>query len=292
MNPPPGNDLRAAILTLFETNKALVLAKLKVKRGPDQEDAVHDLRVATKKIRTVFRLVEFLAPDQFRQKKQLAGLRTLFRAAGVLRELQVDEGVLWLFEDLHLAFYRRLSQLLAAERKSAQPLYERERKAFDVHCLQAPEKLIRRILNEVTEEELLAKTQLLVQHRLLQMHDVMPRTYDPELVHKARIYLKEAMYLMGLLVQAGYARHLQSGLLDSAKAAAEVAGDWHDREVFYQWLQIQFRSSAALAGKENHYRLLMQDLHVQTRNQVVAFRKALVGIQRLSAIPAEAVAAD
>ncbi|MBP6723049.1 MAG: CHAD domain-containing protein, partial [Bacteroidia bacterium] len=91
---PSENTLRSAILTLFETNRDLVMAKIKVKRGPDQEDAIHDLRVATKKIRTVFRLVEFIAPDQFKTKKQIAGLRTLFRAAGVLRELQVDEGVL------------------------------------------------------------------------------------------------------------------------------------------------------------------------------------------------------
>jgi CHAD domain-containing protein len=280
---PDGNALRTAILTLFETNRNLVSAKIVIKRGPDQEDAIHDLRVATKKIRTVFRLVEFLVPDQFRQKKQIAGLRTLFQAAGVLRELQVDEGVLWVFEDLHLAIYRRLSKQLAAERKSAQPLYERSRKAFEIACLDRPEKKLRKILAGISEEDLVAKTKELVKIRMGQMHEVMPRTYDPERVHKARIYLKEAMYLMGLLTQAGYSDALDAGLLDGAKAAAEVAGDWHDREVFYEWLQIQLRPGAALMGKEADYRLLLQDLHVQTRNQVVAFRKALNALQKLHA---------
>ncbi len=289
---PSENTLRSAILTLFETNRDLVMAKIKVKRGPDQEDAIHDLRVATKKIRTVFRLVEFIAPDQFKTKKQIAGLRTLFRAAGVLRELQVDEGVLWLFEDLHCAFYRQLSKQLAAERKSAQPLYETERKVFDGECLRKPGKKLIRILDQIPEEDLLAKNLELVKIRLAQMHEVMPRTYDPERVHKARIYLKEAMYLIGLVTQSGYADELQSGLLDGAKAAAEVAGDWHDREVFYEWLQIQLRPGAALMGKEADYRLLMQDLHVQTRNQVVGFRKALAGLHKLHMAATEVESAE
>jgi CHAD domain-containing protein len=171
-------------------------------------------------------------------------------------------------------------------------LYETERKGFDVECLNRPGKKLARILAQIPEEELLRKTRELIKIRLGQMHDVMPRTYEPERVHKARIYLKEAMYLMGLLSQSGYADELEPGLLDGAKAAAEVAGDWHDREVFYEWLQIQLRPGAALMGKEANYRLLLQDLHVQTRGQVVGFRKALAGLQKLHMAAAEGESAE
>jgi CHAD domain-containing protein len=281
MNPPLVDDLRGAVRAFFEANRDIVFAKAKVKPGPDQEKAVHELRVATKKIRTAFRLVQFIAPDRFRQKKEIAGLRTLFRAAGPLRELQVDESVVWNYELLHIAYHRRLSQLLRAETKSAQPYYESERKAFDQATLLKPGKLLLTIVHGMPEEELLAKTLALYYLRMGQMHQVMPNTYEVEMIHKARIYLKEAMYLMGLLVQAGYAHKLKPGLLEAAKATAEIAGDWHDREVFYQWLQIQLRPDGALFGKDRHYRMLLQDLHNYTRSQVVGFRKALKAISRI-----------
>lgn len=261
--------------SLFETNRDIVLAKLKVKRGPDQEEAIHELRVATKKIRTVFRLIQAIAPDQFRQKKEIARLRQLFRAAGTLRELQVNVGVVWSYEQLHLAFYRRLGQLLAQEGKVALSQYEVERKRFGRAALDEPGEKVRAILHATSEEDLLQHTLAVCSKRMAQIQEVMPRDYDPEGVHKARIYLKEAMYLMGLLHQAGYEDQLQAGVLDHAKRVAEMAGDWHDQEVFYQWLHFQLGAKAPLGGQEPAYRLLLQDLHIHAHHQVRVFRKAL-----------------
>ena len=281
MEPIPNGGLKAAIQTFFETNKGIVSQKILVKPGPDQEDAVHDMRVAVKKIRTVFRLIEYLAPGRFHQKQQMAKLRVLFRSAGLLRELEVSLGVNESYEQLQTAFYRRVAQLLYREKQSAQPLYELERKAYREQSVIRAGKLLSEILSEMPESLLVEKTEALYRHRLDQMLAVMPATYDPELIHKARIHLKEAMYLMGLLQQGGYADRLPAGILEAAKAAAEVAGDWHDREVFYQWMQIQLRPAAPLHHTAHGYRLLFQDLHVHTRNQVAAFRRALKTLEKL-----------
>jgi CHAD domain-containing protein len=285
MNPAPEVGLRAAIWNLFETNRDIVFAKLKVKPGPDQEEAIHEFRVAVKKIRTVFRLIHFIAPTEFHQKKEIADLRKVFRAAGPLRELEVDEEVLWVYEKDQVKFHRRLSQLLRAERRVAQPMYEEERKAFHPRYVNDPGKKVAHILAQTPEPQLLARSLALCDIRLHHIWEVLPKNYEPEMIHKTRILVKEALYLMGILQNAGYAEHLGTGLLESAKLAAEIAGDWHDREVFYQWLQIQLRPDAPLGDSNGTYEMLLQDLHAHTRLQVSHFRKSLATLARLRLPP-------
>jgi CHAD domain-containing protein len=124
------------------------------------------------------------------------------------------------------------------------------------------------------------------------MHGVMPPDYEPELIHKARIHLKEAVYLMGLLHDSGHGDRLQPGVLDAAKVAAEIAGNWHDREVFSQWLQIQVRPGAPLHRSSRHYRRLMQVLHAQTRAQAEVFRKSLMDLEGIHTLAATQVPAE
>jgi CHAD domain-containing protein len=282
------NDLRAAIGGFFATNRDLVCQKARVGRGADQEEAVHVMRVATKKIRTVYRLCQALSPANFNQKKAISELRGLFRPAGALRELQVHQAVVDTYEDLHVAFHRRLSKELAAEGKIAAPLYEVARKAFKKASFDGPAAKLERILKENTEEEVHAITVAFAEARLTAVHTVMPQGYEPEQIHQARIYLKEAMYLIGLLHSAGYTDDFKSDWLLTAKLAAEIAGDWHDREVFYQWLQIQLRPTGSLHGKEKDYALLLQDLHVHTRSLAKRFREAILPLQMTEISSAEA----
>ncbi len=271
--------LRKAIWSLFEANRQLVLQKVAVKRGPEQEEAIHQLRVATKKIRSVYRLCEVISAGKFRAKKEISELRTLFRAAGVLRELQVHVAVVEDYETLQTAAYPKLSKLLRIEQRVAKPYFEEARHAFRKSSLEDSGKKIARILKHSSEESVHSALVQVTLSRLRAMHQAMPAGYDPEEIHKARISLKEAMYLIGLLHDAGYKSDFEEGLLIQAKLAAELAGDWHDREVFYQWLQIQIRPHGIQLAADQGYSLLIQDLHVHTRTLVKRFREAIEPLQ-------------
>lgn len=281
-------DLRDTIWAFFVLNRDLVLAKSEIGRGADQEEAVHVLRVATKKIRTVYRLCEAVAPRAFRQKKAIAELRVLFRSAGALREMQVHQAVIDGYETIQVAYYRKISKLLLRECRAAAPFYEQERKRFRRSSFDAPSAKIKAILREVSEQEVHLATVAFTQMRLQAVQAVMPSGYDPKLIHQARIYLKEAMYLIGILHTAGYTDDFSGEWLATAKLAAESAGDWHDREVLYEWLQIQIRPSGPLRNEEKGYALLMQDLHVHTRSLVKRFREAIEPLQLPQASSTEA----
>lgn len=268
-------SLRDVIWTFFAANRDMVLDNVTIGPGTNQEEAVHVLRVATKKIRTVYRLCEAINPSGFRPKKVISELRILFRSAGFLRELQVHQSVVDQYELLHVAFYQKMSKRLLAERRLAAPGYESARKSFPEASFDNPTKQVRKLVESVPEEEWAAVTTAFTMARLAAVHAVMPIGYEPELIHKARIYLKEAMYLIGLLHAAGYREDFSADWLTAAKMAAEVAGEWHDREVFAHWLHTQIRPTGALAGREKQYLLLQQDLNVHTKALVKRFRELI-----------------
>src|SRR5689334_7111308 len=98
-------DIRDAIWELFDTNRKVILKKIQVKSIPDQEKAVHEMRVAIKKIRTVFRLAKYFNDNAPVAKHEVSTLRTFFKSSGLLRELHVHQKVLDSYELIQVAFY-------------------------------------------------------------------------------------------------------------------------------------------------------------------------------------------
>lgn len=268
-------DIREVVLGYLDMNEAVVKAKMKVLPSPDLEEAVHQLRVATKKLRTVFRLLGFASERGFRHKREIDALRTFFRAAGQLREMHVHAKVLEGFEQQHLAVYKRLQQLLSDEQRHATKLYEKAKKQFKASQLTQPISLARDWAWRLPKKELQAALNTMTLRRIREIELVMPSEYDPVLIHKGRILLKEAMYLIGLLHAASFKEDFSEELLENAKAAAELAGQWHDREAFSQWLKLQMRPGGPIKSTDPQYRLLLQDLQTQTKSLVKDFKDAL-----------------
>jgi CHAD domain-containing protein len=285
-------DIREVLLGFLDMNEAVVKAKMKVLPSPDLELAVHQLRVATKKLRTVFRLLGFASERGFRHKREIEPLRTFFRAAGQLRELHVHAKVLNGFEEQHLAVYKRLQQLLADEQRFATQLYMKAKKQFKPKLLAEPISLARDWAWKLPKKELQAALSTMTLRRIREIELVMPSEYDPVLIHKGRILLKEAMYLIGLLHAAGQKEDFSDELLDHAKEAAELAGQWHDREAFWHWLKLQMRPGGPIKSTDPQYRLLLQDLQTQTKALVDDFRAALVPVLARLSEQVEAGQAD
>ena len=237
--------------------------------------ATHLLRVATKRIRSVMRLIEFLKPDDFRAKKEIQELRMLFRFAGIQRELQVDRKVLTMYEEKHLTIYKHLGELMEEERKYSDYLFKQAKKDFKLKSLHRPIEKAQKLLKQVPNKAVLEGARSLINIRLKSIQQVMPEDYDRILIHKARILLKEAMYLMELLRQAGDKASFSKKLIANAKTASEVAGEWHDTESLEQWLRIQMRPDGPIQINDAKYQLLTQEVKDNARSLALDFRKAL-----------------
>lgn len=267
----PNHGLGSAIPNYFEGNKTVILTRVKVKSPIEQQNAVHELRVASKKIRTVYRFLERLTEGDFKQKREIAKLRKLFRAGGLLRELQVHQTVLAYYEDLHLCSYRKVELLLAKEIKAARLHYEYDRKRFDPKSLESSGSKIIKILADATEETLWTGLVTFARERFASVLEVLPADYDPEKIHNARILLKEALYLLSILQLAGYRESFDPSLILRVKEATEIAGQWHDREVFCQWLRTQINNATIQTKGPKEYGMLLYDLRMHSKTLAKKF---------------------
>lgn len=265
--------LKAALLGYFASNKSVILSRLKVKSGPELEEAVHQLRVSTKKLRALYRLCAHISQGAFDEKKQIKPLRRLFKSAGPLRELQVHQGVIDVYELLHVAHYRRLARLLGSQRKDALAAYKHARAHFPTSYFDRPAGRIASLLADTPDADVLQAAIDFVQVRLGEIARVLPGAYDHERLHKARILLKEAMYIVGILQSAGITEPYDPAWLAIAKQASEVAGQWHDREVLLHWLQDRLLAHGHV-GSGGH-NLLLQDLQAHSRSMARDFRRQL-----------------
>lgn len=104
---------------LANHNAAIHLLANQLKNGIDAE-VIHALRVETKRMRAILRLLRFYQPH-WAYGRHYEAFRTLFHAAGALRELQLQLGMLEAAPDVDLAFqqeYRThlLRQMVEARR--------------------------------------------------------------------------------------------------------------------------------------------------------------------------------
>ena len=79
-----------ALKTYFKTRKKALLSLLEKPRKKYTPETFHQLRVEIKKLNALFDLIDS-SSKKFRQKKMIRPFKTIFRQAGKVRDLQVEE---------------------------------------------------------------------------------------------------------------------------------------------------------------------------------------------------------
>ena len=79
------------IKAYFVEHKSVFDEKFKIVLASFDEDAIHKMRTSTKRLRALFQLLQFISTNKFKAKKQLKKIRTLFKHAGKIREIQIEK---------------------------------------------------------------------------------------------------------------------------------------------------------------------------------------------------------
>jgi CHAD domain-containing protein len=222
----------------------------KVRTGRDPE-AVHQMRVATRRLRAMLRIfsAHLVVPGRVRR-----GLRRLARRLGAVRDRDV---LIALLDDHHLAALqgqerRRAASLLAAWRRArarARRALSEEigRKRFarllealvaygkEPHPAGDPAAQAARVLEEAVE----AQAAALGRHRAM-----LEPAPPPEALHDLRIAFKRLRYTLDFHAAAfGLAYDVERRL---ARRMQEVLGEIHDRDLLLDllaWGKRRFRGS-------------------------------------------------
>lgn len=203
-----------------------VLKELDNLRKSPEPDAVHDLRVALRRCRSLAAVMEEVDAHPAWEEMRKAG-RNLFRSLGALRDVQVQQEWLKRLSPEADALGSALMAKLSVEEKKLQEKALRKAARFDdKHWKQLARTLGRRVRlvpPESPAAECLALERL---EDAKELHRRALRTERPKPWHKLRIGVKRFRYTVEGLLPEHYA-----AWSEDLKRVQDLLGDVHDLDV-------------------------------------------------------------
>lgn len=193
------------------------------------EEAIHQMRLSVKRTRALFSFISFLEKDKA-GKKGLKKIKKVYKPAGKIRDLQVQQDVIDSYEKrLNISFRSYSDYLTVQEEKSHQEL-KRAVETFPEESFDKMEIELREILNKYSEEQLIDQAGNIFESKLTEVKQLygLPTDKDKNL-HKIRRILKEARYLLDVF--SGIIDEFR-GLKVSYERLREIEkalGKWHDQ---------------------------------------------------------------
>ena len=215
--------LTTSILALHDGYIASIDANRRLALESVDEEAFHDLRVATKRERALLRYVEAIGVD-LDAKKSFRIFRSLFRAAGAVRDIHIQQGVA---RRLAPRGAREHQRLLRAQLDEALWAFSRTRPPA-ADALTALRSRIENALSRV--DETLAAPVIEAHLRALE-RDVDRLKRERGALHELRIAIKNALYTMHFIETSCATIPIAKEREAQMHRLQRLLGNWHDLEI-------------------------------------------------------------
>ena len=206
---------------------------------------VHQLRVFIKRIRTVLSLTQIFSGEGFNKKPHFELFSPLFRKAGLLREIHVNETLLYELGSGLLPLYR---DYLSESKDSATADLLAEGANFNFSAFEVLNKPLLERMNTLSDGQVAKQSAAYLTGKLNKVGALLHLLNDSQKVHKMRIYLQNvraALRLMHDLNPSVEIAQLQS----DTELLTDLIGRWHDVAVFVEALNYYATSSHTAKGE-------------------------------------------
>jgi len=195
-------------------------------------EGVHDMRVGIKRLRAYFNLIEWINPV-FQAKQTLKPIRRLFKAAGKVRDIHVQQELMmrWITElNLEMSeYYNFLKQKETEERKR---FADFAKKKFDPKVFQSNWTLIQNVLSFISTEYIQYKSE---ERFNAQIEELIKFKEKENLAeddyHSIRILSKETRYTLEVLQTCFPPKSIWEKLNETLRKVHQALGRWHDNDV-------------------------------------------------------------
>jgi CHAD domain-containing protein len=221
-----------------------VLKELRQVRSSADADAVHDLRVAIRRCRSIAAIMEEVdAHPAWTEMRKVP--RKLFRTLGALRDLQVMEEWIKRLTAADDPLRSTLLDLLEADQVRSREAVLGVAKTFDEAVWTELVRTLARRARVVSPDGLTARYLALERYtELRRLHARAMRTQSPKACHTVRVRLKRFRYTVETLLPAK-----ATVWRDNLAHMQDALGAIHDLDVLNAWMgQVVSETQAASAG--------------------------------------------
>lgn len=259
-DPAADSDLH----DFYKQRTASLLERIEMALDHLTDENVRRVRVGIKRLRSLFRLMQFVRPKQFKSQKHERVFRKLQKRAGRLRDYQTSLAMLSrlpLSPDL-LKRYRRY---LEKEEHRAQKRLKKALKTFDKKDLKKAGKLIRRLGVTVAPLKVIQRLRLFIDQETAAMEVLQLAEHSAENTHTLRKHLKAVIEVGTLLNQLTPDDELAQ-VLTRGKDVQLKLGRWHDRVTLLHHLDLFLAADDELP-EETANRLIQKQQRLATQQQ-------------------------
>lgn len=206
---------------------------------------IHQLRVRIKRLKAVFRLLEFIHPVEFKAKDHYRLFKPVFNSAGLIRESQINLGLLEKFkgtEKLYKSYSKYINKLRPGWDTNLDKLIE----SFNYSRIDEIVQHVNDLFSRNTYLELIGLSTDFIYSELDRIKVLLDESEKHEYIHEVRIILKNIKPTLGLIWPLDESTFEKSHY-NSLTKTETLIGNWHDRLILSEALSLFYKAR----GKKN-----------------------------------------
>jgi CHAD domain-containing protein len=206
-------------------------------------EAIHEYRVAVKRIRAIIRALDRIYDEPLFPKDIIQPLRDMFKAGGTIRDDQVQIG---LVENVEKEYGRSFPLIKAFYKKRI----EDQRNSFFLQSVDFDHDIIPEIIEQIKNILEPLDEEYLDYNLYRRLHESMEKLkrkrYDldePEALHRFRTRYKENGYIIEMIYNARHGYKITKAVYNRIKNFGQELGNWHDHYQLWSKTAFIFKES-------------------------------------------------
>ena len=204
----------------------------------NDEEAIHDLRVAIKKIRALFLFFKEAGYADIKSDyPYLNKLKDVFKKAGKLREYQIHKNLLNEYQQRLERKFPGLDRYMNEKEKEAQQAYHEFMPGITFRKLYQSADELHKSIGEISPKNLNKKLYTFIKSRVDECHGFMYEPHYETHLHQIRKYLKHIRFIIGQNIGNVHELCEPDVNFKDTKKVEDILGEWHDRDEFRKLLE-------------------------------------------------------
>ncbi len=221
--------MREILQEYFSKQRNFFETRLKEARETMDMESIHQLRLSVKRMRALYSFFWFIEEEKT-AKKELRKLKVIYQPAGMVRDLQVQQYLLDVYEKRLNIKYGLFRSYLEEKEAIASMELSRSIAGFDTAVFQELAEKTSEILSRYSEQQLVLKAETIFEQHMERIRQLNKLNTDKNKnLHEIRKILKKVRYLLNIFsVEADRIAMLRVSY-ERLKEIEKTLGNWHDQ---------------------------------------------------------------